>query len=92
MRLLSVLLPTPGSSLATQVLTGIRHFWVDSKEITDANIEFFNTYRAKSSPSGAMPRFQVVPGHNHISNVLSIGTEDDLQGKMLVDFIREVTA
>ncbi|GJN90081.1 hypothetical protein Rhopal_003079-T1 [Rhodotorula paludigena] len=63
---------------------------LDTKEITDANIDFFNTYRAKSLPLGAMPRFQVVPGHNHISNVLSIGTEDDLQGKMLVDFIREV--
>lgn len=46
---------------------------LDTKEIVDANILFFNTFRERSSPAGTLPSFRVLDDHNHISNVLSIG-------------------
>ncbi|ORY57690.1 Alpha/Beta hydrolase protein [Leucosporidium creatinivorum] len=65
---------------------------LDTKEITDANCLFFNTFRERSWPAGTLPTFRVINHHNHISNVLSIGTADDEQGRMLLDFIQRVTA
>jgi len=46
---------------------------LDTKEIIDANMLFFNTFRERSWPSGTLPSFRVLDHHNHISNVLSIG-------------------
>jgi len=60
------------------------------KEIVDANVMFFNSYRARSSPEGRLPLFQILPEHNHLSNVLSIGTEDDVQAKIILDFVQKV--
>ncbi|KAJ6563608.1 Alpha/Beta hydrolase protein [Mycena vulgaris] len=50
---------------------------------------FFNTYRERSRPVGMLPLFRVLPGHNHITNVLSVGTADDAQGRILTEFIEE---
>ena len=62
------------------------------KEIVDANIMFFDAYREKSVPKGTLPLMHVLPGHNHISNVISIGLGDDydVQGPLLLNFIRSV--
>lgn len=62
------------------------------KEIVDANVMFFDAYRSKSIPKGTLPTMHVLPGHNHISNVISIGLGEnyDIQGPLLLDFIRNV--
>lgn len=64
----------------------------NSQEIVDANVMFFNSYRSKSIPKGTLPLMNVLPGHNHISNVISIGLgeEFDLQGPLLLEFIKHV--
>ncbi len=70
------------------------------KEATDGALMFFNSYRERSKPPGSLPLFQVLDKHNHLryadwslltdmgSNILSIGTEDDAQGKALLRFVR----
>ncbi|KAL8279762.1 hypothetical protein RQP46_007857 [Phenoliferia psychrophenolica] len=77
-----------GTVLPTLVVVG----QLDTEEIVDANVLFVNAYRKKSSPAGLLPLFRVLEGHNHISNVLSIGTEDQEQSQMLLDFVKTVTA
>ncbi|KAJ9157264.1 Alpha/beta-hydrolase [Pleurostoma richardsiae] len=62
------------------------------KETADANVAFFNAYRARSKPVGTLPVFHVLDKHNHLSNVLSIGTEDEAQARMLLNFISSCTA
>ncbi|KAH8886579.1 alpha/beta-hydrolase [Thozetella sp. PMI_491] len=56
-------------------------------ETTDATIKFFNAYRARSLPTGTLPFFHVLPKHNHLSNVLSIGTSDTAQRDLILQFI-----
>ncbi|KAL3482148.1 Alpha/Beta hydrolase protein [Aspergillus californicus] len=56
-------------------------------ETADAMLEFFNAYRARSKPAGTLPVFHVIRKHNHLSNILSIGTEDTAQGTMILDFV-----
>ncbi|KAJ6062437.1 hypothetical protein N7499_011300 [Penicillium canescens] len=57
-------------------------------ETIDAHLKFFDAYRAKSKPLGTLPLFHVLKRHNHISNVLSIGTEDTSQSDPLLAFIQ----
>ncbi|KAL4883128.1 hypothetical protein BJY04DRAFT_216427 [Aspergillus karnatakaensis] len=57
------------------------------KEATDAAIAFFNEYRARSRPKDTLPIFHVLDRHNHLSNILSIGTEDTAQAAMILDFV-----
>ncbi|KAH8782319.1 Alpha/Beta hydrolase protein [Hyaloscypha sp. PMI_1271] len=61
-------------------------------EAVDAQIAFFNAYRTRSKPPGALPFFNVLDKHNHLSNILSIGTEDDSQSKLILDFISACVA
>ncbi|KAJ4480101.1 Alpha/Beta hydrolase protein [Lentinula aciculospora] len=61
----------------------------DPQEIQDATFLFIEEYRRKS-PQGVLPEFVIVAGHNHISHVCSIGTEDDVQGRLLHEFICKV--
>ncbi|KAJ7761962.1 alpha/beta-hydrolase [Mycena maculata] len=58
------------------------------EEAADSLIMFVNEYRAKGKPAGALPLINVLDDHNHLSNILSIGTEDDAQAKVLLEFIR----
>lgn len=55
---------------------------------------FFNAYRSQSTPKGTLPLMHILPGHNHISNVISIGLgeDQDVQGPLLLNFIRDVIA
>ncbi|KAL2825774.1 Alpha/Beta hydrolase protein [Aspergillus cavernicola] len=57
------------------------------KEATDAAVAFFNEYRARSLPKGTLPIFNVLDKHNHLSNILSIGTEDISQSKLILEFV-----
>lgn len=59
---------------------------LDPNEIVDGNLEFVQAYRARFS---RMPRFEVMMGHNHISNTLGIGLPDDAVGKRILEFVRE---
>lgn len=55
----------------------------DSNEIVDGNLAFVDAYRSKYK---RLPLFEVMPGHNHISNTLAIGLPDDLVGKRILAF------
>lgn len=55
----------------------------DSNEIVDGNLAFVDAYRKKFKK---MPLFEVMPGHNHISNTLAIGLPNDLVGKRILAF------
>ncbi|KAK6064979.1 hypothetical protein SCUP515_11454 [Seiridium cupressi] len=55
----------------------------DSNEIVDGNLSFVDAYRKKFK---RMPLFEVMPGHNHISNTLAIGLPDDATGKRILAF------
>ncbi|KKK12046.1 hypothetical protein P175DRAFT_0514389 [Aspergillus ochraceoroseus IBT 24754] len=57
-------------------------------ETADATIAFLNAYRERSKPAHSLPVVHILDKHNHISNILSIGTEDDSQSKMILDFIQ----
>ncbi|KIW43048.1 uncharacterized protein PV06_04196 [Exophiala oligosperma] len=57
------------------------------KEAVDSNMVFFDAYRAKSKPAGTLPLLNVLDKHNHLSNVLSIGTEDTSQSSLILDFV-----
>ncbi|KAL4783699.1 alpha/beta-hydrolase [Aspergillus varians] len=61
-------------------------------ETIDATMLFFNAYRERSKPSGTLPTFHILKKHNHLSNVLSIGTEDTAQGDHLLEFMRSCVA
>ncbi|PVH74231.1 alpha/beta-hydrolase [Cadophora sp. DSE1049] len=62
------------------------------KEAVDGAVAFFNAYRSRSKPAGTLPLFNVLDKHNHLSNVLSIGTEDISQSKLILEFIRTCVA
>ncbi|GLB07548.1 hypothetical protein AtubIFM57258_002891 [Aspergillus tubingensis] len=62
------------------------------KETADATVAFFNAYRERSKPPGTLPVFHVQDRHNHVSNVLSIGTEDSAQAERLLDFMQTCVA
>ncbi len=55
-----------------------------SPEISDSNVQFFDVVRRKT---GRNPKFVVLEGHNHVSNIFSLGTMDDSQAKILLDFV-----
>ncbi|CAI7629731.1 unnamed protein product [Penicillium glandicola] len=57
------------------------------KEAADAAVAFFDAYRERSKPSGTLPWFNVLDKHNHLSNVLSIGTTDTAQSDRLLEFV-----
>lgn len=59
---------------------------MDPNEIVDGNLEFVQAYRTRFR---RLPRFEVMMGHNHISNTLGIGLPDDVVGKRILEFIRE---
>ncbi|KAJ3814856.1 alpha/beta-hydrolase [Lentinula lateritia] len=61
----------------------------DPEEIQDSTFSFIEKYRRKN-PQGILPEFVVVAGHNHISHVCSIGTEDDVLGRILHEFVGKV--
>lgn len=86
-----------------------------SKETADGLVSFFNEYRARSNPTGALPLIHVLDNHNHLrsvlcypsctallltviltariySNILSIGTEDEAQAKVILEFVRTCIA
>ncbi|KAF7541790.1 hypothetical protein G7054_g219 [Neopestalotiopsis clavispora] len=56
----------------------------DSNEIVDGNLRFVDAYRKKYS---RMPLFEVMAGHNHISNILAIGLPGDAVGKRILAFL-----
>ncbi|KAM0752590.1 alpha/beta-hydrolase [Meredithblackwellia eburnea MCA 4105] len=62
------------------------------EEACDGMIKFMNEYRSRSTPKGALPLISVIDDHNHLSNVLSIGSEDEVQGKALLDYIHSCVA
>lgn len=47
-------------------------------------MQFFDAVRRKT---GRNPNLVVLEGHNHVSNVLSLGTEDKAQARMLLEFV-----
>ncbi|KAK4505485.1 hypothetical protein PRZ48_003448 [Zasmidium cellare] len=56
----------------------------------DGSIWFLEAYRQKSKPAGTCPIFHVLKGHNHISDVLSIGTSDTAQADHLLPGIEKL--
>jgi prenylcysteine alpha-carboxyl methylesterase len=58
-------------------------------ETSEATMRFFEAYRKKSQPTGALPLMRVFRKHNHLSVVLSIGTADTTVTDALLEFIRE---
>ncbi|KAK6087077.1 carboxylesterase [Seiridium cupressi] len=58
-------------------------------ETADASVMFLNAYRARSQPTSTLPVFHVLKRHNHLSNVLSIGTEDTAQADKILEFISD---
>ncbi|KAI2829223.1 hypothetical protein CBS147343_8545 [Aspergillus niger] len=62
------------------------------KETADATVAFLNAYRERSKPPGTLPMFHVQDRHNHVSNVLSIGTADSAQAERLLDFMQSCVA
>ncbi|KAF9070952.1 Alpha/Beta hydrolase protein [Rhodocollybia butyracea] len=61
----------------------------DPKEIQDPVFQFIDRYR-KKTPQGLLPEVSAVAGHNHLSHVCSIGTEDDVLGRIMLEFIVKV--
>jgi arylformamidase len=43
-----------------------------------------------TNANGRPPRLQWLAGHNHVSNVLSIGTVDDTAANVVTDFLKEM--
>ncbi|KAH7362805.1 Alpha/Beta hydrolase protein [Plectosphaerella cucumerina] len=62
------------------------------KEAFDAAVAFFKAYRERSRPEGTSAIFHVLDKHNHLSNVLSIGTADRAQADRLLDFVLSCTS
>jgi prenylcysteine alpha-carboxyl methylesterase len=58
-------------------------------ETSEATVRFFEAYRKRSVPTGTLPLMRVSRRHNHLSVVLSIGTEDTSVSDGLLDFVRE---
>lgn len=59
---------------------------VCSPEIADGTVQFFDAVRRKT---GRNPALVVLEGHNHVSNVLSLGTADDSQARLLLEFMEK---
>ncbi len=58
----------------------------DSDEIVNGNLAFVEEYRKIYN---RLPLFEVMKGHNHISNTLAIGLPDDFVGKRILAFAIE---
>ncbi|MEF2279634.1 alpha/beta hydrolase [Deinococcus sp. YIM 134068] len=56
----------------------------DPEEIERPSLRFLSAYGEKY---GALPHFSQVPGHNHLSTVLSLGTEDMALARPLLGFL-----
>ncbi|ABF44214.1 alpha/beta hydrolase [Deinococcus geothermalis] len=59
----------------------------DPDEIERPSVKFLSAYGEKF---GTLPRFSQVPGHNHLSTVLSLNTEDESLAGPLLAFLKEV--
>lgn len=59
----------------------------DPEEIERPGVRFLSAYGEKF---GRLPRFFQVPGHNHLSTVLSLGTGDASLAGPLLDFLHSV--
>ncbi|KAH8646777.1 Alpha/Beta hydrolase protein [Xylariales sp. PMI_506] len=59
---------------------------LDSNEIVDGNLAFVDAYRKKHK---RLPLFEVMKGHNHISNILEIGLPSDTVGPRILAFAKE---
>lgn len=68
---------------------GILNTLTSREEIQYPIFQFAEQYWYKSA-QGILPELTVIAGHNHTSNICSIGTEDDVQGSMLREFVARV--
>ena len=59
---------------------------LDSNEIVDGNLAFVDEHRKKFR---RLPLFEVMRGHNHISNTLEIGLPGSLVAKRILEFATE---
>lgn len=59
---------------------------LDSNEIVDGNLAFVDEHRKRFR---RLPLFEVMRGHNHISNTLEIGLPESLVGKRILEFATE---
>ncbi|WP_051935676.1 alpha/beta hydrolase [Deinococcus sp. YIM 77859] len=59
----------------------------DPEEIERPSVKFLSAYGEKF---GMLPRFFQVPGHNHLSTVLSLGTGDESLADPLLAFLQSV--
>ncbi|RAL12373.1 alpha/beta hydrolase [Aspergillus homomorphus CBS 101889] len=57
----------------------------DFDECVRSNLEFLREYRTRRH---RVPRFEVLPGHNHVSYCLSMGLPGDEVGPRIVDWVR----
>lgn len=60
----------------------------DPEEIERPSVKFLSAYGEKY---GVLPQFFQVPGHNHLSTVLSLNTGDPALADPLLNFLRGVT-
>ncbi len=51
----------------------------------------FDMGQALLERDGVAPWFRIIPGHGHMSEILSVNTEDTAVGQDMVDFVKEVT-
>ena len=49
----------------------------------------FNLAAKLTKANGRSPQLRWLAGHNHVPNVLSIGTSDDTAANLLADFLKE---
>ncbi|KAK5116837.1 hypothetical protein LTR85_009097 [Meristemomyces frigidus] len=81
-------LPDDSSLLdSDQIPTYIGTVKWEVKEACDGAVAYFDAYRARSRPAGTLPLFHVLDDHNHLSNMLSIGTADTSQSMPILKFV-----
>jgi acetyl esterase len=51
----------------------------------------FDMGQALLERDGVAPWFRIIPGHGHMSEILSVNTEDTSVGQDMIDFVNEVT-
>lgn len=56
----------------------------DFEECVQGNLDFVRLYAERR---GHLPRFEVLPGHNHVSYALSIGLPGDEVGPKIADWV-----
>lgn len=58
----------------------------DFEECVRGNLKFLEAYAMRTK---RLPRFEVLPGHNHVSFCLSIGLPGDEVGPRIVEWVRQ---